>query len=115
MLKPLVLCCMVASCTVEIDGVDDSDSEADGDDAAQTQDVNALLSGGADAPTNEAATATDDRDHDGIPDATEELLLRRYRPYYKFSRDDDGHDEDYRPANPVEELRNAQLRIAKVG
>jgi hypothetical protein len=49
-----------------------------------------------------------DNDKDGIADALEEDLLRRYRPYYRFSKDK-GADEDRRPADPVEELRHATL------
>src|SRR5205085_925468 len=37
-----------------------------------------------------------------------ELLLRRYRPFLKFSKDDDD-DEKFRPADPVAIVRDAQL------
>jgi len=56
--------------------------------------------------------ATADRDDDGIADALEEDLLRRYRPFYRFSKKD-GNDEDRRPADAVEELRHAQLKTMK--
>ena len=50
-----------------------------------------------------------DRDRDHIPDWIEEDLLRRCRPYYKFSRKD-GSGELYRPSDAVWQLRYAQLR-----
>jgi hypothetical protein len=40
-----------------------------------------------------------DKDGDGIPDAEEEGLLARFRPYYRFSRDH-GTDELYAPVDP---------------
>jgi len=71
----------------------------DADDGARLQQLARLVANGDVAA---------DHDKDGIPDALEEDLLRRYRPYYKFSRDK-GADEDRRPADPVEELRKATL------
>src|SRR5690349_5319235 len=89
-----------------------SDSEADADDPGQVAQVADLVSGEADAPgATYADVATADRDGDGIPDVTEEMLLRRYRPYYRFSKGDGG-DETYRPADPIAQLSNAQLRTA---
>jgi len=99
-----VLFLLTAGCTVGEEGVD-ADSEADSDDADQLDTVDELL-----AQTAPAQDVTADRDEDGIPDATEEVLLRRYRPFFKFSQSD-GNDESFRPANPVAEIADAQLKI----
>jgi hypothetical protein len=60
-------------------------------------------------PTPAAFDATTDADKDGIADSLEEDLLRRYRPYYKFSKSGSS-DETYRPADPVTEITYSQLR-----
>ena len=46
-----------------------------------------------------------DIDHDGLPDDTEESLLKRFRPYYKFTR-----GEHYIPTDAVYQVRYAQLK-----
>lgn len=90
-------------------GGDARDREADPEPANRRADLARLVA----AASGDATTA--DRDGDGIDDALEEDLIRRYRPYYKFSSDN-GHDEDRRPADPVDELRHAQLkRLASPG
>ncbi len=102
-----MLVTLLAGCTAEVSAWDVSDLEADADDGQQVADVSALVANNPDAPIPMADIATADLDGDGIPDATEELLLRRYRPFYHFTS-----GEDYRPADPVAELTNSQLRIA---
>ncbi len=60
-----------------------------------------------------------DKDQDGIPDKIEEELLRRFRPYYKFS--EKRHEltilgfvtlkENYRPTDPIwQQMIYAELR-----
>ena len=60
-----------------------------------------------------------DKDQDGIPDKLEEKLLRRFRPYYKFSQFksmdiDTGIpiiiSENYRPCDAIWQIRYADLR-----
>lgn len=104
-LRHALVALLLVGCTVGEERVD-ADSEADGDDGDQLDAVDDLI--GRTLPGGDAATA--DRDQDGIPDATEEVLLRRYRPFYKFSQHD-GADESFRPANPVTEIGEAQLKI----
>src|SRR5579862_8081610 len=98
-LVPALFAC-AAGCTASL-GDDATDSEADPDEATQ-QEVDNLVLDKADAPAGETSDALsgDDLDGDGIPDATEELLLRRYRPFYRFSESGDD-DEDYRPADAI--------------
>lgn len=50
-----------------------------------------------------------DKDEDGIDDAKEEELLKRFRPYYKFSKKGDKH-ENYRPSDAIYQLRWSQLK-----
>jgi hypothetical protein len=102
------------SCTVGDEEIVEADSDADSNDGSQMDDIVALMNSDGDSSLTLQATATADRDRDGIPDATEELLLRRYRPYYRFSQDG-GTDESFRPANPVAELTNAQLKSLDLG
>ncbi len=78
------------------------DREADPEPPSRRADLGRILSAGT-------AGRSADRDGDGIDDVLEEELIRRYRPYYKFSSAD-GHDEDRRPADPVDELRHSQLK-----
>jgi hypothetical protein len=47
---------------------------------------------------------TADLDKDGIADAVEEMMLRRYRPYFKWTA-----GEKFGPSSPVSEIMNAQL------
>jgi hypothetical protein len=100
-----LLTVMLVGCTVGDERVD-VDSEADGDDGDQIDAVDDLLARAAPA----GGDATGDRDLDGIADTTEEVLLRRYRPFFRFSQSD-GNDESFRPANPVAEITNAQLKV----
>src|SRR6478672_8504906 len=66
------------------------DSDATGSvDPAEKKQIDDLLS--------QVSGTGADKDGDGIEDATEELLLRRYRPYVKFSKNGDGKDEANRP------------------
>ena len=88
---------------------DSHDIDANGSsDPSERHEVAEFLA--ASVPGSPQAT---DRDGDGIDDVTEELLLRRYRPWLKFSKDGDGNDEAHRPADPVAIMRNAQLRQFK--
>ncbi len=48
-----------------------------------------------------------DLDLDGIPDALEDALLAKYRPYYRFSND--GGEEPERPADPLWYIRHSTL------
>jgi hypothetical protein len=103
-----LLFAIVTACTAEVPAIDGSDSEADTTDDDGDA-IAALAAGQADAPVPIAADAkTADQDGDGIPDVLEEQLLRRYRPFYRFSQDG-GTDEPFRPADAVAELENAQL------
>jgi hypothetical protein len=102
---------LLGGCAIEVGAGTAADHEADAEDPAQLDDVVEMIANNPDQPVPIEQAATVDADHDGIADATEELLLRRYRPYYKFSKDGSS-DEDFRPANPVYELEAAQLKIA---
>src|SRR5690348_917077 len=64
-----------------------------------------------------------DFDHDGIPDKFEEDLLRRFRPFYKFSTARRSllakiitlwilHDgpEEFRPVDAIWQVKHSQLR-----
>lgn len=53
-------------------------------------------------------TSSQDLDNDGIPDATEDALLARYRPYYRFSTNK-GAEEPDRPADPLWYIRHSTL------
>jgi hypothetical protein len=100
---------LVTSCTAEVPAIDGSDVEADSsDDEAQADEIAALITGQADAPEISADVKTADLDGDGITDVLEEQLLRRYRPFYRFSQAG-GTDEPFRPADAVAELGSAQL------
>src|SRR5689334_14669689 len=81
----LALLALTAGCTVEVDVTDGSDSEADAQDPAEAEQVAQLLEGQSDAPLTADAMVAD-MDQDGIADTLEELLLRRYRPYFKYSK-----------------------------
>src|SRR4051812_38507790 len=112
---PVMATLLLAGCVVDVAPAPDiTDQEADGDDPALLDGVQSLLvaDAEADAPIDITNAATVDADQDGIPDATEEVLLRRYRPFYRFSQDG-GDDESFRPANPIDEIANAQLKISK--
>ena len=50
-----------------------------------------------------------DNDKDGISDSKEEDLLRRFRPYYRFSQKG-GKKENYRPTDAIYQIRWAQLK-----
>jgi hypothetical protein len=50
-----------------------------------------------------------DNDKDGIGDSKEEELLRRFRPYYRFS-EKGGKKEHYRPTDAIFQIRWAQLK-----
>lgn len=63
----------------------------------------------ASAPDAKAGDPNADFDRDGIADALEEQLLRKYRPYYKFAKEGDKIEVN-RPADPVAEIENAQLK-----
>ncbi|HET6212204.1 MAG TPA: hypothetical protein VFE14_04950, partial [Micromonosporaceae bacterium] len=51
--------------------------------------------------------ASADADQDGTPDAFEDVLLQRYRPYYRFSVDDG--DETFTPTDVLWYLARADL------
>jgi len=59
-------------------------------------------------PSSSAIPAIDN-DKDGITDSEEEELLRRFRPYYRFSKKG-GKSENYPPADAIEQIRFAQLK-----
>ena len=101
-----ILFTALASCTVGEDPVDDAD--ADSDDGQLDEAVVALASD-PDSLTTTADTATTDRDADGIPDAVEEMLLRRYRPYYRFSQ----ARRQRRVVSPGKSGRRARERAAQ--
>jgi len=69
---------------------------------AERQEVDAMLE-------KTTGKAGPDRDGDGIDDVDEEILLRHYRPFLKFSKDGDGKDESHRPSDPLAVIRGAQL------
>lgn len=100
---------LAAGCAVDTDDdeiVDESESpielanmiEKDLDPETAAQAKNAI-----------AGDPNADFDQDGIPDALEEQLLRKYRPYYKFSKEGDKVEAN-RPADPVAEIENSQLK-----
>ncbi|MDB4958474.1 MAG: hypothetical protein JWO36_6043 [Myxococcales bacterium] len=102
----------LASCAATLETNDAVDEEADAEDPGQADAIAVMIQDQADGPV--VAEKSVDLDGDGIPDTVEEMLLRRYRPYYRFSKQD-GDDEQYRPADPIAQLTNAQLRIAAKG
>lgn len=63
----------------------------------------------ADARSVAPGDVAADFDQDGIPDALEEQLLRRFRPFYKFSKEGSKVEEN-RPADPVAEIESSQLK-----
>jgi hypothetical protein len=67
--------------------------------AGVTADASASVTVNSPAPT--------DSDGDGISDALESLLLARFRPFYRFSRD--GGEEEYRPADAEWYIRHSEL------
>lgn len=75
-------------------------ADADGDGKADAIVVN----GPMDQPDDDFV----DSDNDGISDETENLLLTRFRPYYKFSLDD-GSDP-YHPIDAFTFMRNSDLK-----
>lgn len=95
----IVAIASIASCTV---GEPDRDVESDGDDPGVIDDITDLLE-------RDGRAAAVDRDGDRVADSIEELMLRRYRPFYKFSDKDGG--ESYRPADPLAEIEHAQLKV----
>ena len=115
-----------ASALAAADLADGVDSEADDEGPGRRLELARLLAAHADPPTS-AADVDADHDGDGIADALEEELLRRYRPYYRFSRttphgclNDNpdcpfvaAHDEDVRPADPLDEIRHGRLATMK--
>src|SRR5260221_7816065 len=50
-----------------------------------------------------------DADQDGILDKQETELLQRFRPYYRFSKNN-GQDEQYPPTNPMIYIEHSLLR-----
>jgi hypothetical protein len=54
-----------------------------------------------------ADLTSQDLDLDGIPDALEDSLLARYRPYYRVSND--GGEEPERPTDPIWYIRHSTL------
>ncbi len=92
---------LLAACAADA-GEDFVDSEADGD-ASELDDAAEQLGGAADAPG--MVDTTTDGDGDGISDALEEMMIRRYRPYYRWTS-----GESYGPSSPVTEVMNAQLK-----
>jgi hypothetical protein len=93
----------VTSDDLSVAGAAARDVEADADPAGRQAHLADLLARATGGDT------TPDRDGDGIADSLEELLIRRYRPYYRFSQSG-GHDEDRRPADAVTEVQHAQLK-----
>lgn len=53
---------------------------------------------------------SDDMDGDGVPDALEDSLLARFRPYFLFSND--GGPEIYAPADAALYVRRSELRMS---
>jgi hypothetical protein len=49
-----------------------------------------------------------DSDGDGIEDRVEDVLLERFRPYFKFSKQN-GHDDDNRPTDVLWYLERSEL------
>jgi len=89
------------------------DVEANPENPARRAELARVIAANVDAETAGAAhstvSTTSDLDQDGIADALEEDLLRRYRPYYKFSVSGE-KQEDNRPADPVTEITHSQLK-----
>jgi hypothetical protein len=114
-MRKLACLLLVAGCTADVAIADDpsaTDVEADGDDPAQLDQIaNLVAAAETPVPGEQANVSNPDRDGDGILDTTEELLLRRYRPYYRFS-ESGGNDESYRPADAVAEITHAQLKLS---
>jgi len=98
---------LATGCATDL-GDDTVDTEADAD-PNELDAISQLYAGAADSPFEGDASKVD-LDKDGIADAVEEMLIRRYRPFYKFSRNEAGADEAFRPSNPLLEVQSAQLR-----
>jgi hypothetical protein len=81
-----------------------TDSEADGD-PSELEAAADQLAGAADSPFSSEDAMTADLDDDGLPDAVEEMLLRRYRPYYKWTA-----GEKFGPSSAISEVMSAQLK-----
>jgi hypothetical protein len=92
------------------DLADGVDAEADDEGPTRRRELAQIVADHLEAP--EAPDVDRDRDEDGIADALEEELLRRYRPFLRFSTHD-GHAERYRPADPMEEVAHASLATMK--
>lgn len=90
----------LVACAANGAGGDDENEEA-----ARSGEVNL-----ANVPSLAAAAKGPDLDQDGIADELEEQLLRRYRPFYKFSTDGDKVEANG-PADPVTEIAHAQLKM----
>jgi hypothetical protein len=115
----LLITILLVGCTAELATPRaDIDREAGADDPATIDAIDALIVANASArsgaPVTLADAATVDSDGDGIPDEVEETMLRRYRPYYRFSLAN-GEDESYRPADVVAVMTSAQLVMDEDG
>ncbi|MFO0743282.1 MAG: hypothetical protein U0270_45850 [Labilithrix sp.] len=106
----------IAGCADDADPTTHVDPIEAVDDAKDREDIANMIEKDLDPDTAADANGAvpgdpgADFDQDGIPDALEEQLLRKYRPYYKFSKEGD-KEEDNRPSDPVAEIENAQLKM----
>src|SRR5258706_8558880 len=111
MMKRTLIAIVLGGCTAELaPGAADPDVDAEPDDPSTVDTIDTLITANEQAPVAIADAATVDADRDGIADATEELMLRRYRPYYRFSQAS-GEDETFRPADAIDVLSHAQLVV----
>lgn len=106
--RVLLVTALVCAAACGNSGDELTDSEADGDDSELAAAADALA-GAADSPFSSEDALTADYDQDGIADAAEEMLLRRYRPFYKWTA-----GERFGPSSPVSEVMNAQLKTYDV-
>lgn len=68
----------------------------------------AVHAGSEDPHTTTLSTVITDRDRDGLDDGIERALLARYRPFYRFSRED-GAGESFRPTDVMTYLRASEV------
>ncbi|MBX3233323.1 MAG: hypothetical protein KIT84_33550 [Labilithrix sp.] len=81
-------------------------------DAEQQAELSAILAKDVDPTTAAEATDPADLDQDGIPDALEEQLIRRYRPYYELTKEGN-KTEAHLPSDAIAEIETSQLKEMK--
>lgn len=117
LLPALLATLTIAACSTAEDADPTAEAPVEAkDDTATQKDLAKVIADDLDPETKaESASATPgdanaDFDQDGIADALEEQLLRKYLPYYKFSKEGDKIEAN-RPADPIAEMESSQLKL----